>query len=417
MKIAVVGSGISGLAAAWLLDRKHEVHLFEKRKRLGGHTHTVFHDVEDRMLPLDTGFIVYNETTYPNLTRVFSELEVETRPSDMSFSVSCADPDIEFASHGLNGLFAQRSLLFSASYLRLLVDVVRFGRRGRRVLASSPDPHATIADFLESGRFSEAFARYYLLPMTSAIWSSGSELAAAYPRDQLLRFLHNHGLLQVTGQPDWRTVVGGSQSYIDPMVRGFRDRIHLGQGVAAIARGADEIEIRLEDGSRHLFDHVVIAAHADQALALLTEPTRLERELLGSWRYSVNDTWLHTDHSLMPRRRNAWASWNYRVPGGGATEDGASMSYHLNRLQGLVGKREYLVTLNPDREPAPESVIRRMTYTHPIYTSESVSTQGDLQNFNGQNRTHFCGAYFGNAFHEDGLNSAIVVADDFGVSL
>ncbi len=229
MKIAVVGSGISGLAAAWLLDRKHEVHLFEKRTRLGGHTHTVVHDVEGRELPLDTGFIVYNETTYPNLTRAFAELEVETRASDMSFSVSCADPDIEFASHGLQGLFAQRSLVFSPTYLRLLVDIVRFGRRGRKVLASSADANATIADFLVDGGFSDAFARYYLLPMTAAIWSSGSELAVAYPRDPLLRFLNNHGLLQVSGQPDWRTVVGGSRSYIEPMVRRLTDRIHLGQ--------------------------------------------------------------------------------------------------------------------------------------------------------------------------------------------
>jgi hypothetical protein len=416
MKIAVVGSGISGLAAAWLLDRKHEVHLIEKQTRLGGHTHTVVHDLGGRKLPLDTGFIVYNESTYPNLTRVFAELEVETRLSEMSFSVSCSDPDIEFASYGLDGLFAQRSLIFSASYLRLLVDVVRFGRRGRRVLASSADPHATIADFLEAGRFSEQFARLYLLPMTSAIWSSGSDLAAAYPRDPLLRFLHNHGLLQVTGQPDWRTVVGGSRSYIDPMVRGFSDRIHSGRGVAAIARGAGDVEIVLEDGTRLRFDHVVIAAHADQALAMLNEPTELERELLGSWRYSVNDTWLHTDTSLMPRRRKAWASWNYRVPGGDGRDDGASMSYHLNRLQGLAEEREYLVTLNPEREPAPDSVIRRMTYTHPIYTGESVSTQGDLHKLNGRNRTHYCGAYFGNGFHEDGLNAAIAVADDLGVT-
>ena len=415
MRIAVVGSGISGLAAAWLLDRRHEVHLFEKRMRLGGHTHTVVHDLDGRELPLDTGFIVYNETTYPNLTRVFAELEVATRASDMSFSVSCADPDIEFASHSLNGLFAQRALLFSASYLRLLADVVRFGRLGRRILASSTDPQATIADFLEDGRFSEAFARYYLLPMTAAIWSSGSELAATYPRDPLLRFLNNHGLLQIAGQPEWRTVVGGSRSYIDPMVRGLNDRIHLGKGVESIVRTTGDVSVRLEDGSRHNFDHVVIAAHADQALAMLQEPTPLEQELLGSWRYSVNDTWLHTDASLMPRRRNAWASWNYRVPVGNARQDRASMSYHLNRLQGLAEEREYLVTLNPDREPAPHSVIRRMTYTHPIYTTESVSTQTELSRLNGRNRTHFCGAYFGNGFHEDGLNAAIAVAADLGV--
>ena len=415
MKVAVVGSGISGMASAWLLDRKHEVHLFEKRARLGGHTHTVNHEVEGRHLPLDTGFLVYNESTYPNLTRVFDELEVETRASDMSFSVSCKEPDIEFASHGVRGLFAQRSLVLSPTYLRMLVDIFRFGRRGRRALASSPDADATIADFLADGGFSDAFARYYLLPMTAAIWSSGSDLAAAYPRDPLLRFLDNHGLLQVTGQPDWRTVVGGSSSYIEPMTRSLGDRIHTGQGVVAINRSAGEVEIRLEDGSSHLYDHVVIAAHADQALAMLAEPTRLERDLLGSWRYSVNDTWLHSDSSMMPRRPDAWASWNYRVPEDSARQDRPFLSYHLNRLQGLDEDREYLVTLNPDRDPEPDSVIRRMTYTHPVYTRESVSTQADLSRLNGPNRTHFCGAYFGNGFHEDGLNSAIAVAEGLGV--
>lgn len=415
MKIAVVGSGISGLAAAWLLNRRHEVHLFERRTRLGGHTHTVVHDVEERRLPLDTGFIVYNQTTYPNLTRVFDELEVATRPSDMSFSVSCADPDIEFASHGLRGLFAQQSLVFSATYLRLLVDVFRFGRRGRRVLAASADANATIAEFLEEGRFSEAFARYYLMPMIAAIWSTGSETASDYPRDPLLRFLRNHGLLQVTGQPEWRTVVGGSGSYIAPMVRRLNDRIHLGSGVSTIARRTDEVEIRLENGSTHRFDHVVIAAHADQALAMLADPTPLESDLLGRWNYSANDTWLHTDASLMPRRRNAWASWNYLVSGADVSGSKVSMSYHLNRLQGLAEDREYLVTLNPESEPEPGSVIRRMTYSHPVFTRESVATQAELPDLNGRNRTHYCGAYFGNGFHEDGLNSAIAVADDLGV--
>jgi len=416
MKIAVVGSGISGLAAAWLLDRRHEVHLIERRPRLGGHTHTVVHDVDGRKLPLDTGFIVYNKSTYPNLTRAFDELEVATRSSDMSFSVSSADPDIEFASHGLRGLFAQQSLVFSATYLRLLVDVFRFGRRGRRVLAASADPGATIAEFLDEGRFSKAFTRYYLMPMIAAIWSTGSEQASAYPRDPLLRFLRNHGLLQVTGQPEWRTVVGGSRCYIEPMVRGLGDRIHLGSGVSAIARGADGVEVRLENGSAHHFDHVVIAAHADQALAMLADPTPLENDLLGSWTYSANDTWLHTDVSLMPRRRNAWASWNYLVSGGDDPSQRVSMSYHLNRLQGLAEDREYMVTLNPECEPKTDSVIRRMTYSHPVYTRKSVATQSELPRLNGRNRTHFCGAYFGNGFHEDGLNSAIAVADDLGVT-
>ncbi len=416
MKIAIVGSGISGLAAGWLLDRKHEVHLFEKRPRLGGHTHTVVHDVAGQQLPLDTGFMVYNELTYPNLTRAFAELEVASRSSEMSFSVSCRNPDIEYASHSLRGLFAQHSLLLSATHLRMLADVVRFGRRGRRLLAGSGDPTATIADFLNDGRFSDAFARYYLMPMTAAIWSSGTEVVSSFPRDPLLRFLDNHGLLQVTGQPEWRTVVGGSRSYIAPMIRTFEDRVHLGRGVESIRRNPGDVELRLFDGSRHIFDHVVVASHADQALAMLADPTEQETELLGRWTYSVNDTWLHTDTSLMPRRPGAWASWNYLMSDGNRPQDRVSVTYHLNRLQRLAEDREYLVTLNPEHEPSADSVIRRMSYAHPVYNSDSVATQQDLPRLNGNNRTHFCGAYFANGFHEDGLNSAIAVADDLGVA-
>jgi predicted NAD/FAD-binding protein len=414
MRIAVIGSGISGLGAASLLSRKHEVHLFEKRSRLGGHTHTVVHDSNGRKLPLDTGFIVYNETTYPLLTRLFAELSVETQASDMSFSVSCAEPDIEYASHSLRGLFANPALLFSAGFLKMLADVVRFGRLGRRILAGAGDPRVTIAQFLADGRFSRDFARFYLMPMVSAIWSSGTELAAAYPRDALLRFLDNHGLLQVRGQPEWRTVVGGSHSYIEPLVRPLRGRIHLGHGVESIFRAADEVEIVLDDGSAHRFDHVVIAAHADQALRMLADPTPTEAELLGQWSYSVNDTWLHTDTALMPRRRAAWASWNYLMAD--ASRDRASLTYHLNRLQRFDEDREYLVSLNPETEPAPEKRIRRMSYTHPVFTAESVQTQDALARINGSNRTHFCGAYFGNGFHEDGFASAVAVADGLGVA-
>jgi predicted NAD/FAD-binding protein len=414
MRIAVVGSGISGLTSAWLLDRRHEVHLFEKQPRLGGHTNTVAHDIEGRALSLDTGFIVYNTKTYPLLTRAFAELGVESQASDMSFSVSCRDPDLEYASHGLGGLFAQRSLLASAAYLRMLVDVVRFGRRARRVLNQSTDPGATIARFVEEGRFSETFIRFYLMPMVSAIWSSGTGIASEYPRDPLLRFLDNHGLLQVTGQPEWRTVVGGSSSYIAPMVGTLGDRVHLGRGVERIDRSNDGVELVLDDGSRHRYDHVVIAAHADQVLGMLSEPTDLERELLGAWRYSVNDTWLHTDTALMPRRRAAWASWNYLIAED--SRSSASLTYHLNRLQNLDEDREYLVTLNPERDPAPDRVIRRMSYTHPIFTRDSVATQNELPRLNGSNRTHYCGAYFGNGFHEDGFASAVAVADDLGVS-
>lgn len=415
MRIAVVGSGISGLAAAWLLSRRHRVHLFEQADRLGGHTHTVMHDVDGGRLALDTGFIVYNEVTYPNLTRLFSELEIATRDSDMSFSVSCERPDIEFASHSLDGLFATRSSVLNPRFLKMLVDIVRFGRLGRRVLRVSPDPHATVADFLAEGRFGSAFAAYYLLPMAAAIWSSGTETAADFPRDSLLRFLHNHGLLRISDQPQWRTVEGGSHRYVTAMVRGLDDRVHVGRGVEHLVRRASEVELHLAGGGVERFDHVVVATHADQALEMLAEPSALERELLGAWRYSVNDTWLHTDIRLMPRRRSAWASWNYRLAEAARPQHEVSVTYNLNRLQGLEVSSEYLVTLNPPFEPDPRSVIRRMTYTHPVYDRSSVATQPELPRLNDRNRTHFCGAYFANGFHEDGLNSAIAVAADLGV--
>jgi len=414
LKIAVIGTGISGLGAAWLLSRRHEVHLFEKRHRLGGHTHTVVHDLDGRTLPLDTGFIVYNETTYPLLTRLFAEIELKTQVSDMCFSVSCADPDFEYASHSLKGFFAQRSLLISPSHLKMLYEIVRFGRLGRRTLAEGGNPDATIGGFLSDQGFSDVFVRNYLMPMVSAIWSSGTGTAGQYPRDALLGFLHNHGLLQLSGQPDWRTVVGGSHSYIPALTQPLGARVHLGHGVDRIHRGNDRVRLVLDDGSHHDVDHVVIATHADEALSMLADPSPQESELLGAWRYSVNDTWLHTDIRLMPRRKAAWASWNYLIED--ASSRSASLTYHLNRLQRLDEPTDYMVTLNPVDKPGDRSVIRRMTYTHPVYTCASVATQPELPRLNGLDRTSFCGAYFGHGFHEDGFASAVAVADALGVS-
>ncbi len=415
MKIAVIGSGISGLAAAWLLRRKHQVHLFEKRGRLGGHTHTVVHPHGPDELALDTGFIVFNHDTYPNLTRLFERLGVATQPSAMSFSVSCPDPDLEYAVHSVRGLLSQPSNLVSLAFVRMLADIVRFGRRGRAILAGPGDPSHTIGDFLRTERFSETFVNYYLLPMTAAIWSSGTRLASSYPRDALLKFLANHGLLQLTGQPEWRTVSGGSHAYVHKIAATLEGRIHLEARISTIVRRHSDVELHFEDGGVARFDHVVIATHADQALGLLNEPADDERETLGRWTYSRNRTWLHTDTSLLPRRRSAWASWNYLLPGGTGPQHSTCVTYHLNRLQRLEDETQFLVTLNPPHEPAQAKTIRCMTYTHPIYTRESVATQSDLPRLNGQRRTHFCGAYFGNGFHEDGLNSAIAVADDLGV--
>lgn len=416
VRLAVIGSGISGLGAAWLASRRHEVHLFEARDRLGGHTHTVAVVDDGRNLHLDTGFIVFNHATYPNLTRLFRQLGVEQRPSDMSFGISCRRPDLEYAVTGLGALFAQRGNLLSPRFLGMVRDILRFGCRARNVLDRAPDPEATVADFLRDEGFGDAFARFYLLPMTGAIWSSGTDATAGFPRDALFRFYANHGLLQVTGQPQWFTLAGGSSSYVPHLTRPLGDRVHVGTAVTRVVRETDDVTLYFADGRSDRFDGVVIATHADQALRLLDGPSDAERELLGAWRYASNDTWLHTDVQLMPRRRAAWASWNYLIEDADRPTDHVSVSYHLNRLQRLDGDRDFMVTLNPAEPPAPEHVLRRMTYRHPVYTREAVATQPDLPSLNGRRRTWFCGAYFRNGFHEDGFDSAIAVADDLGVA-
>jgi predicted NAD/FAD-binding protein len=416
-RIAVVGSGIAGLSAAWLLSRRHEVHLFERRERLGGHTHTVIHENGEARVPLDTGFIVYNEVTYPNLTQVLARLGVATQASDMSFAVSCRRPDLEYSGSSLRALLAQPGNILRPWYLRMLVDIWRFGRIGRQMLEQRPDPTRTLGDLVSSGSFGEAFGKLFLLPMAAAIWSTGTGPTTEMPRDTLLRFFANHGLLKIKGQPQWRTVVGGSSSYISRMTEGLSDRIRLGCGVERIERHPGEVVLHLADGSTDRFDLVVIAAHADQALAMLAEPTPLERELLGAWRYSDNETWLHTDTTLLPRRRAAWASWCYLIEDAEQPGERVCVSYYLNRLQRIAGSTHYVVTLNPPRAPRDGTVIRRMHYRHPVYDRASVATQERLPLLNGSNRTFFCGAYLRYGFHEDGLVSAMRVADELGAAL
>jgi len=415
MKIAVVGSGISGLAAAWLLRDAHEVHLFERADRLGGHTHTVVHERGGAQVALDTGFLVFNERTYPLLVRFFELLGVASQASDMSFSISCKRPDFEYGTVGFGGLLAQPANLFKPSFYSFLYDVLRFGRVGRKTLATSPDPDATVADFFRQARFGQKFSRYYLTPMVAAIWSSGRQTVGEFPRDTLLRFFDNHGLLDISGHPQWRTVSGGSHRYVQAIGRDLGDGVHAGLGVDRIRRDDEGVTLELTNRSSARFDHVVVATHADQALAMLAEPTAEEERLLGAWDYSVNDTWLHTDSALMPRRRRAWASWNYLIENGTASEPRVSMTYHLNRLQGISGPTQYFVSLNPPQPPAADRVLRRMTYQHPVYTRASVASQERLLAGNGSHRTHYCGAYLRNGFHEDGLWSAVQVAADLGV--
>jgi uncharacterized protein len=415
VRIAVVGTGISGLGAAWLLSPHHEVHVFEREARIGGHTHTVpVTRPGGSPVPVDTGFIVYNEVTYPLLVRLFDELGVETQASDMSWSLRCRRCDLEYAGSP-KGIVAQPRNLRDPSYLGMLADIVRFNRIGRRLV---DDPRATslsIGRFLHVGRFGHGFREHYLLPMAGAIWSSGTGPIERFPLQTLLQFFANHGLLGLRSHHPWRTVVGGTSSYLPLLTAPFADRIHRGLGIVGLHRDRTGATLRLTDATTQRFDAVVIAAHADEALGMLDDASPLEKELLGSWGYSSNDTWLHTDTALMPRSRAAWASWNYLLDDCRAPASKVSLSYHMNRLQSLDEPEDYLVTLNPTTAPRSERVLRRMEYTHPSYAPESVASQSRLDELNGRRRTFFVGAYHRYGFHEDGLWSAVRAVGHLGV--
>ncbi len=415
MRIAVVGTGISGAAAAWLLSRRHEVHVFEREGRPGGHTHTVAVPRGDgSSLGVDTGFIVYNEATYPLLVRLFDELGVATQASDMSWSLRCERCDLEYAGSA-RGIVAQPTNLASPGYLRMLADIARFNRLGARLTDDPRTTSLTIGRFLEVAGFGHGFRAHSLLPMAAAIWSSGTGTIEAFPLATLLRFFANHGLLGVTTHHAWRTVVGGTSAYLAPLTAPFRDRLHLTSPVSEVRRDRDGVDLAFGDGATHRFDAVVLAAHADESLAMLADPSERERTLLSAWEYSVNDTVLHTDTELLPRRRSAWASWNYLLDDCTRPSEQVSLSYHMNRLQSLEEPREYVVTLNPATPPAPASVLRHLTYTHPRYTRASVVAQAELDELNGRRRTFYVGAYQRYGFHEDGLWSAVRAAQHLGV--
>jgi uncharacterized protein len=424
VRIAVVGTGISGLSSAYLLSRSHEVHVFEREPRLGGHTHTVRvprsgAPVDPRRpttgdLPVDTGFIVYNEVTYPLLVALFDELGVATQPSDMSWSLRCRRCDLEYAGSP-RGVVAQPRNLASPGYLRMLTDIGRFNRLGAKLVDDPRAADVPLGRFLAAAGFGHGFRDHYLQPMAAAIWSSGTQDIATFPLGTLLRFFANHGLLGVRTHHPWRTVVGGTSSYLAPLSAPFAERIHTGDGVASVARDRDGVTVRTASGSTGRFDAVVLATHADESLGLLADPSPLEKELLGPWSYSDNATYLHTDTALLPRSRAAWASWNYLLDDCRTPSERVSLSYHMNRLQTLDEPREYVVTLNPSTPPRSSTVLRRLDYTHPTYSPDAVATQARLDELNGRDRTFHVGAYQRYGFHEDGLWSAVRAVSHLGV--
>jgi predicted NAD/FAD-binding protein len=412
--VAVIGAGISGLAAGYLLSRRHRVHLFEREGRLGGHTHTVRVDTAEGPVALDTGFLVHNERTYPNLVRLFRELGIATRDSDMSFGVSCRQSGLEYSSRGVSGFFAQRRNLLRASHLRLLGEIARFNREAPALLASPDGVSVTLGEFLQGRRFGDEFVHQYLLPMASAIWSASRDAIRAFPAVTLVRFLDNHGLLRLTGQPTWKVVDGGSSSYVPKLIGPLADRVHPDTTIDRVWRRDDGVTITFADRPARTFDEVVFACHGDQVLPLLGDASPRERELFGHFQTTANSVWLHTDTSVLPTRPAARASWNYLLTDD--RDEAPSVSYDLNRLQGLTTRERYCVTLNPQLPIAPDRVLRRMSYRHPLYTRAAIGAQARWAQVSGVNHTHYCGAYWGYGFHEDGLNSAIRVAGSLGVS-
>ncbi len=411
MKIAIIGAGVSGLLAARLLANEHDLHVFEANDYAGGHTNTVGFDAFGRHYAADTGFMVFNERTYPNFVQMLRLLGVAARDSDMSYSVRCAESGLEYQGSSLNGLFAQRRNLLRPSFYRMLVDILRFNRRSRELLKGQND-ELTLGDYLGQGGYGRGFVENYLVPMGSAIWSAPPDRFRRFPARFIVNFFNNHGLLTVFGHPQWKTVQGGAVRYVKALTKPFADRIRLRCPVVSVRRHPDRVVVSWEGGGPEAFDAVVLAAHSDQSLAMLADATPAEREILSAIAYQRNETVLHTDSSLLPRCRRAWASWNSYVP----AEEGRPviLTYNLNRLQGHTSPDPICVTLNATESIDPGRILRRLVYHHPVYTREALAAQKRFHEINGKNRTYFCGAYWGHGFHEDGVRSALAVGECFG---
>lgn len=410
LRIAVVGSGISGLGAAWLLGRRHDVTLFERTRRIGGHSNTVVVPTSDGDVPVDTGFIVYNVQSYPNLVAFFAELGVATAPSNMSFAVSLEDGGYEYSGSGAAGLFGQLSNIVKPAHWRMTVGILRFFREARALAAAGNDHGLSLGAWLSASGFSPDFVERHILPMGAAIWSTPSRRMLDFPALAFARFFANHGLLQVRNRPAWRTVRGGSRVYVAAAVAASGARVVTGLGVQGIERRDDGVEVRLADGTAHAFDHVVIAGHADDALAMLTDADGLEQGMLSAFRYVPNRAVLHRDPGLMPRRRRIWSSWNFMGTGDGHL----AVSYWMNRLQPLETTEDIFVTLNPPRSPSPGTTIAEFDYQHPMFDRTAMDAQRGLWSLQGRRRTWFCGSYFGYGFHEDGLQAGLAVAEALG---
>ena len=406
MRIAIIGTGISGLSAAWALHRDHTLTLFEAGDYIGGHTHTVDVEVQGRPYAVDTGFIVFNDWTYPQFIELLDQLQVASRPTQMSFSVRCERSGLEYNGETLNTLFAQRRNLFRPAFYRMIRDILRFNREAPALLEQEQDP--SLDAYLRAGRYSREFIDHYILPMAAAIWSAEPVLMGQMPARFFVRFFKNHGLLSVRDRPQWRVISGGSRSYVEVLVAPFREHIRLNCPVEWLRRTPGQIEIKPVGGAVEYFDQVIIATHSDQALRLLADPSAQEREILGALPYQENDVVLHTDTRLLPQRRLAWAAWNYHLPA--QPRDRVAVTYNMNILQGLEAPETFCVTLNRGDAIDPARILYRTTYHHPVFTTAGVQAQARRAEISGVNRTWYCGAYWRNGFHEDGVDSGLAVA-------
>ena len=408
MRIAVIGSGISGLASAHYLSNHHEVTVFEGSDRIGGHTATMDVKLGTRRYAIDTGFIVFNDWTYPNFIALMDELGVSSKPTAMGFSVNDLNSGLEYSGTNLNCLFAQRRNLMSPRFLAMVRDILRFNKESITDLESDTlSDSETLGDYLHRNGYSAGFREQYLIAMGSAIWSADCETMMAFPVSFFVRFFKNHGLLSVKNRPQWRVIEGGSREYLRPLCQRFESRIHTNARVEQIQRQPDGVNIELTDGRSFAFDQVVIASHSDQALAMLGDPTPQERDILGAMPYQSNDVVLHTDTRLLPKNRKTWSSWNYQL---GVTTDRAVVTYNMNILQGIEAPETFCVTLNNTEAINPNLILGRFSYDHPVFSLKGMAAQQRWEEINGTNNTWYCGAYWHNGFHEDGVVSALRVA-------